>query len=197
MPYKRNKTNNDNRRGGEKNNDYKKRKGKSNNIRSPYTLLPKLDSLDMQIIDELLANADTSSTAIASKYNVPLSTIQRRKVRLKSMSVLKHEYALNPVYFGLRHIRFLIKVERGKADEVGKHIFEKYQNILGIYQHINDFSNLGVEAYVNSSEQLYDMIEGLESTRFIMKVGYAEVTRTTHTRQMNFLKLEALQKPIQ
>src|SRR3954452_776641 len=52
------------------------------------------DSIDMQIIDELLANADISSTEIASKCSVPLSTIQRRRTSLESSSTLKHEYRL-------------------------------------------------------------------------------------------------------
>ena len=98
----------------------------NNRSRPPLTL----DSLDIQIIDELLANADVTSSAIASKYKVPLSTIQRRRTVLEYMSMLKHEYSLDPFSFGLRKVEFWVMVEKGRTDEVAQHIFEKYRNKL-------------------------------------------------------------------
>jgi DNA-binding Lrp family transcriptional regulator len=68
----------------------------SGSSRSPS----KLDSLDVKIIEELLADAYVSSGKIASKYGVPLSTIQRRRGALESMSILKLKYSLDPLPFG-------------------------------------------------------------------------------------------------
>ncbi|HKU49060.1 MAG TPA: winged helix-turn-helix transcriptional regulator, partial [Nitrososphaera sp.] len=37
-----------------------------------------LDDLNIKIVRELVKNPDASSTEIAEKYDIPLSTIQRR-----------------------------------------------------------------------------------------------------------------------
>jgi DNA-binding Lrp family transcriptional regulator len=157
----------------------------SNNQTQPHMI----DSLDTQIIDELLADANISSTAIASKYKVPLSTVQRRRVAIESLSMLKHEYTLNPVGFGLRPVEFWIMVEKGKADEVAHNIFEKYNNVLQVSTQMNSISNVGVAAYVKSSEQLYNMLEGIKSMPFVENVEYAETIKIVRTRQANFFKL--------
>lgn len=154
-----------------------------------------LDSLDIQIIDELLANADTSSTAIASKHHIPLSTIQLRRAAIESMSVLKHEYTLNPTSFGLRRAEFWVLIEKGKTDKVAQNIFKKYNNVLSVCQQMNSISNIGVVAYVNSSEQLYNMLEEIKSMPFVEDVEYAEIIKVIHTRQVNFLKTDP-QNPI-
>jgi DNA-binding Lrp family transcriptional regulator len=159
----------------------------SNNQSHPHMI----DSLDIQIIDELLADANVSSTAIASKYKVPLSTVQRRRAAIESLSMLKHEYTLNPIGFGLRPVEFWIMVEKGKADEVAHNIFEKYNNVLQVSTQMNSISNVGVAAYVKSSEQLYSMLEGIKSMPFVENVEFAETIKIIHTRQANFFRLMA------
>jgi hypothetical protein len=52
-------------------------------------------------------NADVSSTAIASKYEIPLPTIPRRRAILESMSVLKHECKPDHISFDLRTVDVL------------------------------------------------------------------------------------------
>lgn len=162
---------------------------KSNNRPRPTLTL---DSLDIQIIDEVLANADVTSSAIASKYNVPLSTIQRRRAVLESMPMLKHEYSLDPFSFGLRPVEFWVKVEKGRADEVAQHIFEKYKNALIVTVQINAISNVGVQAYFDSSEQIYRMIEEVKGMQFVNRVEFAEIIKVVGKRQANFPKAEKL-----
>jgi DNA-binding Lrp family transcriptional regulator len=153
------------------------------------------DSLDMQIIDELLVDADISSAAIASKYGVPLSTIQRRRATLESMSMLTHNYDLNPNAFGFREVEFWLLVEKGKADEVARHIFEKYNNVLSVRVQINSISNVGVTAYVDSSEELYTMLEEIKSMHFVEEVEFAEIVKLVDKRPANFFKVR-MQNPI-
>lgn len=161
---------------------------KSSNSR-PHPPLT-LDSLDIQIIDELLANADVTSSAIASKYNVPLSTIQRRRAVLESMPMLRHEYSLNPFSFGLREVEFWVMVEKGRADKVAQHIFEKYKNALSVTVQMNAISNIGVQAYFDSSEQIYRMIEEVKGMQFVNRVEFAEIIKVVGKRQANFSKAE-------
>lgn len=148
-----------------------------------------LDSLDIKIIDELLANANISSATISSKYRVPLSTIQRRRAVLESMSLLKHEYRLAPFSFGLRPIQFWVLVEGGNTEEVANHIFQTHTNALEVTIQVNALSNIGVLAYVQSSEELFSMLEEIKSMRFVTRVEFAEVINVVGTRQTNFFKI--------
>ena len=152
------------------------------------------DSLDMQIIDELLVDADISSAAIASKYGVPLSTIQRRRATLESMSMLTHNYDLNPNAFGFREVEFWLLVEKGKADELARQIFEKYDNVLSVRIQINSISNVGVTAYVDSSEELFAMLEEIKSMHFVEEVEFAEIVKLVDKRPANFFKVR-MQNP--
>jgi DNA-binding Lrp family transcriptional regulator len=149
-----------------------------------------LDSLDIKIIDELLANANISSTNIASKHGTPLSTIQRRRAVLESMSLLKHEYRLAPLSFGLRPIQFWVLVEGGHAEEVANHIFQKHINVLEVTIQVNALSNVGIRAYVQSSDELFSMLEEMKSMRFVTRVEFAEVIDVVGTRQTNFFKMK-------
>ena len=150
-----------------------------------------LDSTDMQIIEELLGNADISSTEIASKLKVPLSTIQRRRAILESMSVLEHKYKLNPINFGLRPVQFWIKVKGGKADEVANHIFDKYDNVLNATVQMNTISNVGILAYFNNSEEVFWMLEAIKSMKYVERVEFAEIINVVCERQPNFFKRES------
>jgi DNA-binding Lrp family transcriptional regulator len=150
---------------------------------------PIIDPLDIKIVDELLADPDISSSKIATKYNIPLSTIQRRRATLESISsVLRHKYVLNPISFGLRPVFYWVMVERGKAEEISRHIFDKYDNVLKVSIQINSISNVGVEAYVDSSEALYRMLEEIKSMQFVKTVNYAEIVRIVDERAANFFK---------
>lgn len=58
-------------------------------------LEPKLfDALNIKIVRELINNPDISSTDIAARYDIPLSTIQRRRAKLEQ-SVISKSYALD------------------------------------------------------------------------------------------------------
>jgi DNA-binding Lrp family transcriptional regulator len=149
----------------------------------------ELDSLDMKIIDELLDNAAVSSTAIATKFKVPLSTIQRRRAALESMSIVKHAYSLNPINFGFRPVEFWVLVEKGKAEDLAQKIFNKFENILDVSVHINSISNVKVQAYISGSQQLYSMIEQIKSIPFAEGVEFAETVKVIAERQVNFFKI--------
>src|SRR5919109_5022762 len=72
------------------------------------------DSIDINIVRELLTKADIRSADIASKYKVPISTIQRRRKRLVD-SILEKKYLIDIRKRGLRTGIILVNVERGKS----------------------------------------------------------------------------------
>ncbi|MDQ4101385.1 MAG: hypothetical protein M3115_04275 [Thermoproteota archaeon] len=164
---------------GRRNNNDKKRKRFP--VHTP-------DSLSIQIIDELLSNSDISSTEIASKLSAPLSTIQRKRSALESTPMIKHQYALDPISIGLRQIEFWVLVEKGKVDIVARRIFEHHDNVLSICKQMNSISDLGVVAYVRSSEHLYNTLEGIKSIPYVDDIEFAEIVKVMHTRQVNFFK---------
>ncbi len=60
---------------------------------------------------ELLTKADIRSADIASKYKIPVSTIQRRRKRLVD-SILEKKFLLDITKTGLRSGMILANVER-------------------------------------------------------------------------------------
>jgi translation elongation factor EF-1beta len=165
------------------------KEGRKNNNKRKRRFPPHSpDSLDIHIINELLSNADISSSEIASKISMPLSTIQRRRRALESTPMVEHQYTLDPISFGLRQIEFWVLVEKGKADIVARRIFEQHDNILSVCKQMNSISDLGVVAYVTSSEHLYNTLEGIKSIPFVDDIEFAEIVKVMHTRQVNFFK---------
>ena len=59
---------------------------------APSEIFKLIDDLNVKIVKELVTRPDISSTEIASKYKIPLSTIQRRRARLEE-AVIKNSIA--------------------------------------------------------------------------------------------------------
>ena len=75
--------------------------GSNKKINDNDGILVPFDSIDINIIRELLTRADIRSVDIASKYKIPLSTIQRRRKRLED-SILEKKFLLDITKRGLR-----------------------------------------------------------------------------------------------
>src|SRR5262245_49105666 len=69
-----------------------------------------LDSLDLEIVDELLDDANASSSDIARKYGVPLSTVQRRRTKLERTLLIK-DYSINTQMHNWRSGEIFVKVD--------------------------------------------------------------------------------------
>jgi hypothetical protein len=105
------------------------------------------------------------------------------------MSIVKHQYTLEPINFGFRPVEFWVLVKKGQADELARNIFDKFENVLQVSVHINSISNICVNGYVGSSEQLYAMIEEIKSMPFAEDVEFAETVKVIAERQVNFFKI--------
>ena len=75
--------------------------GSNKKINDNDGILVPFDSIDINIIRELLAKTDIRSADIASKYKIPTSTIQRRRKRLED-SILEKKFLLDITKRGLR-----------------------------------------------------------------------------------------------
>src|SRR5919206_67095 len=84
-----------------------------------------LDSIDKDIISELIKDANIGTSHLSRKFKVPLSTIQRRKRTLEN-SILNKKYEINHNELGWRAGDLIILVEKGKTTEAMEHILKNH-----------------------------------------------------------------------
>jgi DNA-binding Lrp family transcriptional regulator len=147
----------------------------SNKINNKDSQIFPFDSIDINIIRELLAKADIKSVDIASKYNVPISTIQRRRKRLVD-SILEKKYLIDITKRDLRTGIILANVKRGKAKEVAKMILERHKsNAISSSTRINDQNNVITEIIYNTSSELYNILEQVKKIPYVSSATWSEL----------------------
>lgn len=135
-----------------------------------------IDSLDIKIIRELLDNPDSSSSNIARKLSVPLSTVQRRKTRLER-SLLTRKYELNTHDLGWRNAEILMLVENGTADRMARELMEKFDRVIGTSTRINTKSNLAAYIGYRNSDELHELIEKIRAMPSVSNIEWSEIVR--------------------
>ncbi len=147
----------------------------SNKINDNDSQIFPFDSIDINIIRELLAKADIKSADIASKYKVPISTIQRRRKRLED-SILEKKYLIDITKRDLRTGIILANVKRGKAREVAKMILERHKsNAISSSIRINDQNNVITEIIYNTSSELYNILENIRKIPYVSSATWSEL----------------------
>ena len=147
----------------------------SNKINDNDSQIFPFDSIDINIIRELLAKADIKSADIASKYKVPISTIQRRRKRLED-SILEKKYLIDVTKRDLRTGIILANVKRGKAKEVAKMILERHKsNAISSSTRINDQNNVITEIIYNTSSELYNILENIKKIPYVSSATWSEL----------------------
>ena len=147
----------------------------SNKINDNDSQIFPFDSIDINIIRELLAKADIKSADIASKYKVPISTIQRRRKRLED-SILEKKYLIDITKRDLRTGIILANVKRGKAKEVAKMILERHKsNAISSSIRINDQNNVITEIIYNTSSELYNILENVKKIPYVSSATWSEL----------------------
>jgi DNA-binding Lrp family transcriptional regulator len=152
-----------------------------------------LDKLDMGIINELLDDSNSSSTIIAEKLTTPLSTIQRRRTKLEK-SILKRRYTIDASHTGWREAEIFVQVDKGKTEQLGNEIFEKYKNNVTLTSlTMNNVGNLITHVYFRQSEELFAIAEDIKTNPYVTRVLFAEHLKIIGQRSPRFI-LEDLQK---
>jgi DNA-binding Lrp family transcriptional regulator len=151
-----------------------------------------LDTLDIKIINELLSNPVASSSDLALKFRKPLSTVQRRRVRLEK-TILDREYNINSIDGKWRSGEFFATVGNGKTISVAKEIFEKYRNLTTVTTTINNVGNLVAHIYFRDSSEMFTILEDLKRLPDVTNVEYVEHIEKIGERKPTFL-LEDLKK---
>jgi DNA-binding Lrp family transcriptional regulator len=136
-----------------------------------------LDSININIIKELVSEPESRSATIATKYNIPLSTIQRRRARLED-SILKKKYHIDIKEIGWRKANLLIAVEKGKGEEVAKKILKNTSNIINTSLRIGDPAvNVAADIFYKNSQELHKIIENVRSMPYVKDAEWYEIVK--------------------
>lgn len=137
-----------------------------------------LDDLNVKIVRELVNNSDASSTEIAQKFGIPLSTIQRRRAKLEQ-SVVTKSYMLDIRKLGWRTADLLISVEKGKAEETAHKLLEsnKVNVIMASLRIGNPQVDIMADVFYKDSVELHDLTEKVKAMPYVTFVEWAEVVK--------------------
>ena len=145
-----------------------------------------LDSLNINIIKELMGNADVRSALIASKYRNPLSTIQRRRTKLER-SILKKAYRIDLRKLGWRKADLLVAVEKGNCEEVAKKLLGN-KSVISASLRIGDPDiNVMAEIFYGSSEDLHNLIESMRALPSVASVEWSEIVKVVGSNDVEII----------
>src|ERR671932_369186 len=136
-----------------------------------------LDSTNVRIISELLKNPTVSSSSLAKKVHIPLSTLQRRRARIEK-DILKKTYTFNYKSFGARVGDLIINVDKGRSDGVAQSILKKYKNNV-TYCHTRIDLTHSVLAHIiyKDTEELYYLIENVKAMEYVNSLSWSETVK--------------------
>ena len=133
-----------------------------------------LNSTNLKIISELLRKPNISSSSLAKKVQLPLSTLQRRRAKLEEV-ILKKTYTFDYKSFGARAGDLIINVDKGKSDDIAQSILKKHRNNV-TYSHTRIDSTHSVLAHIIYKEtaELYYIIEDIKTVEYVNSVSWSE-----------------------
>jgi DNA-binding Lrp family transcriptional regulator len=133
-----------------------------------------LNSTSLKIISELLRKPNISSSSLAKKVQLPLSTLQRRRAKLEEV-ILQKTYTFDYKSFGARVGDLIINVDKGKSDDIAQSILKKHRNNV-TYCHTRIDSTHSVLAHIIYKEtaELYYIIEDIKTVEYVNSVSWSE-----------------------
>jgi DNA-binding Lrp family transcriptional regulator len=167
-------------------------KNSNNNNNNNYRIARKPsspDSIDIQIVSEILRDHDISSSHLSKKLSIPLSTIQRRRARIEN-SLLKKEYTFDFMAFGARIGDLVIGVDKGRSKELARFLLQHYKaNILSCTIRINSTHNVMAHIVYKDSKELYNLIESVKSQEYVGSVQWSEVIEEVMGEENNYFEV--------
>ncbi|MGC2571608.1 MAG: Lrp/AsnC family transcriptional regulator [Candidatus Nitrosopolaris sp.] len=138
-------------------------------------LFKLVDNTNLKIIEELVKNPSTSSASLATKLEMPLSSLQRRRSKLEK-SVLIKSYHINLKASGCKMGDAVIKVDKGKSREVAGHILKKFKsNVMDVSTRINSEHNVAAQIIYNDTVELHDLLENIKSIPYVISLQWSEI----------------------
>lgn len=137
------------------------------------------DNTNLRILENIILNPNIKSSEIAKKIKVPLSTIQRRRSRIESSSMLKKKFEIDTKKIGLRSADMLIKVTKGQIESVADQIFKRHsKSILEMSVRIGQLDfNLVAKVVYKDSDEIYRIIETVNTIDYVESIQWSEIVK--------------------
>jgi DNA-binding Lrp family transcriptional regulator len=183
-------TGNNNVKGNYSNYDKSNFETKNNEI----AMISVLDKINLKIIEELLNNGEIKSSEIASKLNIPLSTIQRRRATLEKFDILKKNYSLDVTKLGLRVAEVSISTKKGSSRKVLDEIYNRHRKyITDMSLRVgNPDTNISFRIVYKNSSRLFNLLEEIKGNLMVDKVDWSEYITEKKNNQSSFSDLLSL-----
>lgn len=143
--------------------------------RSTGEFLPVFSQSDKKILQQLIGSSGRVSTlALSRQLDIPMSTIQRRRVRLEK-NVIDMNYMLKLKALGWRTGTLLVSASDGKADLLGKQILEMDDMVASVTRIVGENTmDLKVEVVFKKTEEFLLLIDRIKSLGGEKKMFWGE-----------------------
>lgn len=141
----------------------------------------QLDKTDLQIIRLLQIDGRMASSEIAKKTGVPEATVRYRLKRIIDRKYIQIVAAANPIRLGFGIAAVIsIEAEVKRVDHVIEEL-EKIERIAYIAQ-MTSIPNVEIETYIETINELHDLLSKVEAIDGIMNVTTAFIRRIARER---------------
>ncbi len=141
----------------------------------------QLDKIDFQIIRLLQSDGRVASSEIAKTTGIPEATIRYRLKKLIDKKFIQIVAVANPIMLGFG-IAACISIEADirQVDHVIEQI-EKIKRVSYIAQ-MTSFPNIEIESYIESINELHDLLSQIEMIDGVIRVETAFIRRIVRER---------------
>jgi Lrp/AsnC family transcriptional regulator for asnA, asnC and gidA len=141
----------------------------------------QLDKIDLQIIRLLQNDGRTASSEIAKTTGVPEATVRYRLKKLIDRQFIQIVAAANPIKLGFGIAACInIEAETRQVNHVIEEL-EKIERVAYIAQ-MTSFPNVVVETYIESINELHDLLSQVEMIDGITRAETAFIRRIVRER---------------
>jgi DNA-binding Lrp family transcriptional regulator len=138
-------------------------------------LLAFVDDVNLKIIEELVKNPSIRSSSLATKLQIPLSSLQRRRTKLEK-SVLIKTYHIDLKRSGGKMGDIVINVDKGRSREVATNILKKYKsNVMNVSTRINSEHNVAAQIIYEDTAELHNLLENIKSIPYVTSLQWSEI----------------------
>jgi len=172
-----------------RNNKERERDRKSESVTSENPVI-HLDKINVEILRNIIKNPDIKSSDISKKIDIPLSTIQRRRSRLETSTILRKNYTIDYHRLGLRIADLLIKVSKGDIETiVGDIVKQHSKRILEVTIRIGQPNiNLMVRVAYKDNDEIYEIMRTVNTIKNLECIQWSEILKEITTDRQGLIE---------
>ena len=150
--------------------NYGKSSGRNKATKTRRTGVPYLDQKDVKIIGSLISGHNNQQ--ISSKYQIPLSTIQRRTRIILQSGLLQHNFKPDYRRLGLKRGMIHVYLKDGDIKSIAERI-SALEGITSVSIHIGN-SDIVADFVYQDSEQIIDMVSSIKRLEGVDRTVWSE-----------------------